>query len=81
LRAGAVGPAAWVVGQLASPASDDVVAVGDCGSAGGAGGVDFGCHFLRSGVGTIDSVGDMGGSGEIDGVDGAICGMRGAVGL
>ena len=72
--------AGCVVGLSASsPVSDEVVAVGS-GCSGG-GGVDFGCHFLRSDVGAINSVVDLGASARIDGVDGVVSEMGGAVGL
>jgi hypothetical protein len=66
---------------VSGKASSEVVAVGGCGSADGAGGVDFGCHFLRSGGGAIDSLGDAGVSMGVDGVLGAVSAIEGVVGL
>ena len=56
-------------------------AVGGCDSVGVAGTTDFGCHFLRLGMGGADSAVDFSVSVGIDGVVGRASEMRDAVGL
>ena len=76
-----MGSAGWAAGVVVSSVSDEVVAVGSGCSGGGGCGVDFGCHFLRSGVGAVNSVVDLGASVGIDGVDSVVSETEGAVGL